>query len=424
MKKTKTPRGLAARAICKIETEKAYSNLLINSLLKESELTKEDKALATLIIYGTLDRKVVIDYYLKKFVNTPLKKIKPYTLAVMRTAVYQIKFTDRIPNSAAVNEAVKLIKNSNEAYNSGFVNAVLRSVADNEIELPSGNDINSISVRYSCPASLVSVLIKDYGAEDTKAFLQNSLLPPPLFLRVNTTKTSAEDLKLRLESKGIAAQNVFKDAIKADGITNIEELDEFANGLFHVEELACQMAISALGIEENDRVLDLCAAPGGKSFTAAEETHKGEVISCDIYEKRTHLIEKGAARLGLQNISTRVLDATKPNFDEASFDKIICDVPCSGFGVIRRKPDIKYKPVNSFDELISTQREILNNASSYLKQGGKILYSTCTLHRAENDDVVNEFLENHKDFKLNYIHTFLPQTDGTDGFFAAVLEKI
>lgn len=420
--KNDNPRALAARAILKIETEKAYSNLLINSILKETALSREDKALATLIIYGTLDRKVVIDYYLKKFVTTPLKKIKPFTLAVLRTAVYQIKFTDRIPDSAAVNEAVKLIKESNEAYNSGFVNAVLRSVADNEIGLPSGNDINSVSVRYSCPAGLVSVLVKDYGVEETKLFLENALLPPPLFIRVNTTKISTKDLIQRLENKGIKAQEVFKNAIEADGITNIEGLEEFKEGLFHIEELACQKAIATLEIEKTDRVLDLCAAPGGKSFTAAEEAK--EVVSCDIYEKRTRLIEKGAERLGLNNISTRILDATKQNFDEASFDKIICDVPCSGFGVIRRKPDIKYKPVNDFDELIATQKAILNLASNYLKKGGKILYSTCTLHKSENDDVVNEFLENHKDYKLNYIHTFLPQTDGTDGFFAAVLEKI
>ncbi len=422
MKKNNNPREIAAKALLKIETEKAYSNLLINSLLKESELSSEDKALATLIIYGTLDRKVVIDYYLKQFAKTPLKKIKPYTLAVLRTAVYQIKFANRVPDSAAVNEAVKLIKESGENYNSGFVNAVLRSVSNTEIELPNGNDINSVSVRYSCPASLVSVLIKDYGVEDTKLFLENALLPPPLFLRVNSAKTTTEELIKSLQAKGITATEVFPFALKATGITNIENLDEFKMGLFHIEELACQKALSALNFEKTDKVLDLCAAPGGKSFTAAQEVEK--VVSCDIYEKRTHLIEKGAKRLGLENIKTKVLDATKDNFEKESFDKIICDVPCSGFGVIRRKPDIKYKPVNDFDELIATQKAILGRAKEYIKRGGKILYSTCTLHKAENDDIVNEFLKENTDFKLEFIHTFMPQTDGTDGFFAAVLEKI
>ena len=206
--KKNNPRELAAEAILKIETEKAYSNLIINSLLKESELSREDKALATLIIYGTLDRKVVIDFYLKQFCKTPLKKVKPYTLAVLRTAVYQIKFADRIPDSAAVNEAVKLIKNSSEDYNSGFVNALLRSVSTTEIDLPNGNDINSISVRYSCPATLVSTIIKDYGIEDTKAFLEDALLPPPLFLRVNTNKTNLEELQTKLLLKGIKTEKV------------------------------------------------------------------------------------------------------------------------------------------------------------------------------------------------------------------------
>lgn len=418
------PRELAARAICKIETEKAYSNLLVNNLLKDCELSKGDKALATFIIYGTLDRQVTIDYYIKKFIKTPIKKIKPYTLAVIRTAVFQIKFTDRIPNSAAVNEAVKLIKKSNEKFNSGFVNALLRSVSNTEIELPSGNDINSLSVRYSCPASLTAILIKDYGVNDIKAFLEDSLLAAPVFLRVNSRKISAEELAKRLKNRGISAEPVFDKALRTEGLTDIEARQEFMEGLFHIEELACQMAIEKLEIEKTDSVLDVCAAPGGKSFTAAQEAFKGEVVSCDLYEQRTNLIQNGAARLGLDNISVKTLDATRSNFDKNSFDKVICDVPCSGFGVIRRKPDIKYKPISCFDELIKTQKAILNNSAEYLRQGGKILYSTCTLHKAENEDVVNDFLKNHTDFKVAYMHTFMPHKDGTDGFFAAVLEKM
>lgn len=421
---TNNPREIAARSIYKIETEQAYSNLLINKLLKESCLNSEDKALATLIIYGTLDRKVSIDYFLKQFVKTPLKKIKPYTLAVLRTAIYQIKFTDRIPNSAAVDEAVKLVKRSNENFNSGFVNAVLRSISQTDIELPLGNDINSISVRYSCPAGITASLIKDYGIENTKLFLEDALLAPPVFLRVNSTKISAEKLKEKLEKGGVNTEIVFDNTLKAQKITNIETKEEFVDGLFHIEELACQKAIAELQIEKNDRVLDVCAAPGGKSFTAAEEAFEGEVVSCDLYEHRTNLIANGALRLGLKNIKTATLDATCKNFENESFDKIICDVPCSGFGVIRRKPDIKYKPSSDFTDLINTQKKILSVSSEYLRKGGKILYSTCTLHKAENEEVVYDFLENHKDFRLIKMYTFMPHKDGTDGFFASVIEKI
>ena len=321
--KTNNPREIAASSIYKIETEQAYSNLLLNKLLKDSCMSKEDKALATLIIYGTLDRKVTIDYFLKQFVKTPLKKIKPYTLAVLRTAVYQIKFADKIPDSAAVDEAVKLVKKSKEEFNSGFVNAVLRGIAKTDIELPNGNDINSISVRYSCPASITASLIKDYGIEDTKLFLENSLLAPPVFLRVNSTKISANELKDRLLDAKIETEIVFENALKAEKLTNIEEQKAYKLGLFHIEELACQKAIAALNINKNDNVLDVCAAPGGKSFTAAEEAFEGKVVSCDLYEHRTNLIKNGAARLGLENILVQTLDATNSNFDKGIFDKII-----------------------------------------------------------------------------------------------------
>ena len=417
------PRQLAVKALIKVTSEGAYSNLVLNSLLKENKLTPEDKALATAIFYGTLDRLVTIDFYLKKLIKTPLKKLKPYTLAVLRTAVYQIKYMSKIPDSAAVNEAVKMLKTSKEGFNASFVNGVLRNLIRTEIELPTGNSIYDISVGYSCPQWIVSILIRDYGTDFTRAFLENALLSPPIFIRVNTLKTSAEKLLTGFAEKKISAEKISDTAllIKPDG--SVEELEEYKNGLFFVQDLSCQKAIELLDIKENSTVLDLCAAPGGKSFNAAISAKEGRVVSCDLYEQRAGLIEKGAERLGLKNLNAKANDATLYDEKLGLFDRIICDVPCSGLGVIRRKPDIKYKPQDSFEELIKIQRDILLCADNYLSVGGKLLYSTCTLNRQENRENVDAFLKANPNYILLTEETFSPDKDNTDGFYAAVLQK-
>ena len=417
------PRQLAAKALIKVTSEGAYSNLVLNSLLKENKLTPEDKALATAIFYGTLDRLVTIDFYLKKLIKTPLKKLKPYTLAVLRTAVYQIKYMSKIPESAAVNEAVKMLKTSKEGFNASFVNGVLRNLIRTEIELPTGNSIYDISVGYSCPQWIVSILLRDYGTDFTKAFLENALLSPPIFIKVNTLKTSAEKLLTGFAEKKISAEKISDTAllIKPDG--SVEELEEYKNGLFFVQDLSCQKAIELLDIKENSTVLDLCAAPGGKSFNVAISAKEGRVVSCDLYEQRAGLIEKGAERLGLKNLNAKANDATVYDEKLGLFDRIICDVPCSGLGVIRRKPDIKYKPQDSFEELIKIQRDILLCADNYLSVGGKLLYSTCTLNRQENRENVDAFLKANPNYILLTEETFSPDKDNTDGFYAAVLQK-
>ena len=417
------PRQLAVKALIKVTSEGAYSNLVLNSLLKENKLTPEDKALATAIFYGTLDRLVTIDFYLKKLIKTPLKKLKPYTLAVLRTAVYQIKYMSKIPDSAAVNVAVKMLKTSKEGFNASFVNGVLRNLIRTEIELPTGNSIYDISVGYSCPQWIVSILIRDYGTDFTRAFLENALLSPPIFIRVNTLKTSAEKLLTGFAEKKISAEKISDTAllIKPDG--SVEELEEYKNGLFFVQDLSCQKAIELLDIKENSTVLDLCAAPGGKSFNAAISAKEGRVVSCDLYEQRAGLIEKGAERLGLKNLNAKANDATLYDEKLGLFDRIICDVPCSGLGVIRRKPDIKYKPQDSFEELIKIQRDILLCADNYLSVGGKLLYSTCTLNRQENRENVDAFLKANPNYILLTEETFSPDKDNTDGFYAAVLQK-
>ncbi len=417
-------RHIAALAVKKVTDEGGYSNLVLNSLLSESMLTGEDKSLCTAIFYGTLDRMVTIDFYLKRLIKTPLKKLKPSTLAVLRTAVYQIKYLNKIPDSAAVNEAVKLIKASKESFNASFVNAVLRTLIRTDIPLPQGNSIYDISVAYSCPEWIVSILLRDYGTDFTKAFLENALQPPPIFLRVNTLKTDRNRLKAAFKEEGITVgDGTIDTSLILDTSGSVEGIRAYKQGLCFVQDLSCQLAVDMLDVKADSRLLDLCAAPGGKSFSASMYATEGEIISCDLYEHRAGLITKGAQRLGIKNLTARSADATEFDSSLGLFDRIICDVPCSGLGVIRRKPDIKYKPQTDFNQLISVQQKILFNADNYLKSGGKLLYSTCTLNKRENRENIDAFLREHSNYSLEQEKTFSPSENNADGFYAAVLTK-
>lgn len=413
-------RKLAVKALLKINTDSAYSNITLNSLFAESDASSVDKALATALVYGVLDRKITIDYVLSKFLKTPLKKVAPFTKEVLRTAVYQIMFMDKIPNSAAVDEAVKLVKASKESRNSGFVNAVLRNVLRADTLLPQGDSLEDLSIIYSCPKEIIESFINDYGLDKAKRLLEESLKSADITVRVNTVKTNVEDFEKEI---GVDTEKTDIDGglILKSGI-DVGKNKLYNDGLFYVQDLASQKAVSVLNPTADSRVLDMCAAPGGKSFTMALlMQNKGEIVSCDLYPQRVELIEKSAKRLGLSIIKTKVSDATVYDEGLGKFDYILCDAPCSGLGVIRRKPDIKYKAFEEFDSLCEIQLKILKNAVKYLKKGGKLLYSTCTLRKKENEDIVNAFLSENKDFKCEYSHTFMPHTDGTDGFYCALL---
>lgn len=414
-------RKVAVLALGKIFNEGAYSNIAVNSFLKEADLTYADKAFATALIYGVLDRKITLDYVIKSFVKTPLKKLSPFTLNNLRVALYQIMFMDKIPESAAVNEAVKLVKKSKESRNAGFVNAVLRNVLRAEALLPTGDSVSDLSVIYSCPESIIESFISDYGKETAVIILAEALKPAPLTVRVNTTKT---DVKTFITEIGDATEATPVGAVIINKGIDIANSPLYKKGHFYVQDTASQTAVSVLAPKPNDRVLDMCAAPGGKSFAMALlMENKGEIISCDIYDHKCELIKKSANRMGLDIIKPTVQDATVFNADFGEFDCVLCDVPCSGLGIIRRKPDIKYKAFSEFDGLIPIQTAILNNAKKYVKKGGRLIYSTCTLRKAENEDVINKFLAENSGFKLEYSHTFMPHIDGTDGFYCALLIK-
>lgn len=420
------PRKVAVLALQKIEKENAYSNLTVKESLANAQLSPLDKSLASALIYGVLDRKITLDYILSKFLKTPINKTPVFTLTVLRSALYQILYMDKIPESAAVNEAVKLIKNSKESRNAGFVNAVLRSALRSENLIPNTNTPQDISIRFSCPLWIVESFLKDYGEENTLNILSESLKAANLYIRVNTVKTTAEELKEELKKENIECEDAFlENFLCLNKGANIANSKAFKKGLFHVQDLASGTTALKLEAKENDRVLDLCAAPGGKTFTIAQSmNNKGEIIATDIHKHRVDLIEEGKKRLALSIIKPMVSDASKYNGALGEFDKVLSDVPCSGLGVIKRKPDIKYSQTPNLKELEELQYNILTNASKYVKKGGKILYSTCTLRKAENENQIERFLKENKDFHKIYEHTFLPHLDLTDGFFCAVLERL
>lgn len=417
-------RKTALKALLKVRNS-AYSNITLNNLLNEDELIGADRALATAIFYGVLDRTITLDYVLSQHIKTPIKRVEPTALEVLRCALYQIMYMDNIPNSAAVNEAVKIIKSSKFKHLSGFVNGVLRNVLRTAIALPSGNDVKSLSIKYSCPKWIINSFISDYGLENAINLLEASLQSPPLTLRINTLKTTAEKLLTILVNNNVTAEKIdFDGALKIVGGIDLSNSQSYKDGLFHIQDLASQTAVSIFNPGENESVLDICAAPGGKTFTMAQYMNNtGKIVACDLYDSRVELIKQGAERLGICNITAIQNDAKIFNDDLGLFDAVLCDVPCSGLGVIRRKPEIKYKDLSEYTDITKIQTQILETAVMYLKQNGRILYSTCTLRKSENDEVINGFLDKHSDYKLKYQHTFMPHIDGTDGFYCALLQK-
>ncbi len=420
-------RFLAYKILLKIERDRAYSNIAVDAVLKNNDVVSAP--FVCQIVYGVIERKITLDYILSQFLTQPLKKLNPQVLTILRMGVYQIKFMDKVPDSAAVNESVKLVKIVKCAFASGLVNSVLRKVSANEIKYPeSDNKIFDLSIKYSCPEELVKHYINDYGFEDTEEFLKDSLGNAPIFLRVNTLKITTDELIKLLLSESI-------NALKCEDIDNALMLTDggavfktkaYSDGLFHVQDKASQICISKLDPKPNEIVFDMCASPGGKTFTMAEMmNNKGSIYSFDLYEHRVKLITDGAKRLGIDIINANVGDASKFNDMLPRADKILCDVPCSGLGVIRRKPEIRYKDLEFVDNLCELQYNILNCSAKYLQQNGVLVYSTCSLNKKENEDICDKFLAENNEFeKVEDYITLWPHKNGTDGFFIAKFKKV
>ncbi|MBR4910759.1 MAG: 16S rRNA (cytosine(967)-C(5))-methyltransferase RsmB [Clostridia bacterium] len=418
-------RKIALLALCDIEKDLSYSNLVLRDHYSKFNVPDTDKPFITALFYGVLDRMITLDYVISAFVKKPLKSIGPITLSALRLAIYQILFMDKVPESAAVNESVRLVKNSKESYNSGFVNAVLRNYLRQGVTVPEDNSVSSLKYRYSVPEWIIESLIGDYGIENAVKTLDFFLRSPKTALRVNSTLISDSAFEEVLQTAGVKFETTdLPHALLLDSGVDVTSLPGYKEGYFHIEDLPSQYAISALNPIPGGSILDMCAAPGGKSFTAAQYAgNEANVTSCDFYESRVSLIENGAKRLKLGNIKCLQKDSTVFDPTLGKFDYVICDVPCSGLGVIRRKPEIKYKTDLNLSALADAQLAILNNGIHYLNVGGKLIYSTCTLRKAENEDIVRRILCESKNLVLESEKTFLPPTDGTDGFYYAIIVK-
>ena len=438
------PRYVAFKALLKIEEEKAYSNLTLDSALKNADMMPVDKAFASSLFYGVLEKQITLDYIISRFSKIKPNKIDTKTYVILRMALYQIAFMDKVPSSAAVNEAVKLCKKERLYQSSGFVNALLRNAAKSDLltVLPSEKDqVKFLSVKYSCPEWLVKLWVKDYGKKVCEDILESLDGKPPVYIRVNTLTTNTAELTEKLVASGIEVKPVqgFANALEIKNFGSLGENVQYLQGMFYVQDLASQICCEILNAQSGDIVSDVCSAPGGKSFTAAVRMcGKGIVYSYDIYPHKIKLMEDTAERLGIDNIKVSLRDALS-DIPLNESDKIICDVPCSGLGVLRRKPEIRYKEDTGINSLPDIQLKILENTAKYLKSGGVLVYSTCTLNKEENSGVVNRFLSAHTDFEPcpiilpngikrtidEPVHmlTLFPQTNNTDGFFICTIKK-
>ena len=438
-------RSLAFNVLLKIENDGAYSNLALNHAIRENKLGGVDSAFLSALVYGVLERKITLDYIIKQYSKIPLRKIETKTKIILRMGIYQLLYMDKVPDSAAVNESVKLAKRQRLQKSSGFINGILRGItrAQPPYSLPEKDkDVFCYySVKYSVPQSLVRLWIKSYGEENALKLMESLSGRPKIFIRVNTLKTNKEALKAELESEGVVCEDVaiLENALSLSRTGSIERLKAYKTGLFHVQDLSSQLCVDVLAPKPRDIMLDICSAPGGKAFTAAQYmNNRGKLFACDLFDHKLKLIGSGAERLGISTIVTQKRDGAS-GADLPLADKILCDVPCSGLGILSRKPEIRSKEDLIPADLPELQYKILCRSARYLASGGTLVYSTCTLNPAENGENASRFLSSHPDFKgkplklpegvsravdeNDYEITLMPHTAGTDGFYIAAFTK-
>lgn len=441
----RSARDIAVEALLLWEREHTYSNIMLDHLLEREMLAKAEAALATRLIYGVIERRLTIDWMLEKNSRQPLKKCHPTVLSILRVAVYQLLYMEKIPPSAAVNEAVAQTKRMKQAFAAGFVNGILRSViAESDRLLHSlPLDLKGMAVRHSVPLALLKMWDKAYGRETALALAAAANDVPPSVVRVNTLKTTSAAFEAALVQAGIAFSAVTMPAdayVIEDGAAL--RASSIGNDSYYFQDFASQWACHTLGAVAGERVLDVCAAPGGKTFTTAMHMDgKGEIVSCDIYKEKVAVIASRAKTLGASCVRAVCRDAAAPLPIEweGAFDRVICDAPCSGYGVIRRRPEIRYKDPADFSALPDLQYAILCEAAKAVKAGGVLQYSTCTLRPEENEMVVSRFLSEHPSFAphalsaptlfevaglpVSHQVTLMPHIHGTDGFFMASFQK-
>ncbi|WP_416654383.1 16S rRNA (cytosine(967)-C(5))-methyltransferase RsmB [Bacillus amyloliquefaciens] len=439
-------RELALEALEKLEQNQAYSNLLLTSVIKTNTLSDQDRGLLTELVYGTLQNKIALDYMLKPFIRKP-NKVKPWVIQLLRLSAYQMEYLEKIPDRAAIHEAVEIAKKRGHKGIASFVNGILRSLQREgapsfaEIEDP----VLRLSTETSHPEWLVKEWVEAYGFEAAEKICRIHLVPPKQTLRVNRIKADKETLLNEMENAGLEAEagDLSPDAIKLlkGSIANTEF---FQNGQVSIQDESSMLVARALDPKPGETVLDACAAPGGKSAHIAElMQNEGSLTSLDLHRHKVKLIQEGAERLGLTIIDAQTMDARKAGdaFGAERFDRILVDAPCSGFGVIRRKPDMKYtKTPEDSRRLSEIQLGILREIAPLVKKGGTLVYSTCTMDRTENEEVMHAFIQEHPEFEPDlslekrlpekarpFVQDgslqILPHYFGTDGFFISSMRK-
>ena len=421
-------RRVALSLLCRWEEDDTCVNITVPRAA--ADLEARDRAMLTALVYGTVEHRITLDFYIGTLTASSVASLDPHTLAALRLGVYQLAFMDSIPDHTAVNETVRLARGRGEA---AYINGVLREFVrrGKSIALPeySRNPARHISIKYSIPLPLAKRFVSLFGEDRTVAMFEKFNSRRPLAIKTNTLRTTSEELASRL---GATRSEYLPDSLVLSGNAPVTSLDGWEEGLFFVEGVASAIAASALGARPGDRVIDLCSAPGGKSFSVAlDMQNRGEIISCDLYENRLRLVESGAARLGIDIIRTEQRDATVS--DESlfgRFDRVLCDVPCSGWGVIGGKPDLRYRCFENATRVPELQSAIISASAPYVRVGGTLVYSTCTLNPEENDEIVSAFAASHPEFSFcDFSAGALLSTDGrltltpdihnTDGFFIA-----
>lgn len=436
-------REIAVQALVACEKQGAWSDGYLKKAIRQGGLDRRDAALATRLCFGVQQNCLLLDYYLDLFSTVKVKKLEPGVRAALRVALYQLLMLDKIPASAAVNESVSIArKQSRNPRAAGLVNAVLRAILRAGDPLPpvQGNSpAETLSIRYSHPLWLVEEWIGLLGEEGAEELLRADNGQPPTTAQVNTLRTNTIQVRSELAESGIESGDHpwLPHCLTLSGTGDLEQLEAFRQGHFYVQDAAARLAVEAAGAEPGMRVLDCCAAPGGKSFACAILMEdRGEIFSCDIHPHKIGLLEAGAQRLGITCLTAREQNAKAfvPEWADR-FDLVLADVPCSGLGIIRKKPDIRFKDPGALDGLPAIQRSILDNVSRYVKPGGALLYSTCTLRRGENEEAAEDFLARHPQFTLERfaLPGTIGETDGmvtlwphlhqTDGFFIAKFRR-
>ena len=437
-------REAAMLALNACQRQGGWSDGALKKQLSAAELSGRDAALATQLCFGVLQNQMLLDFYLAKFSNIPLKRMEGKVVQTLRLGAYQMLFLTRIPHSAAVNSAVALVKaHCKNPRAAGMVNGILRSMErslQNMPVIPQGDPVAYLSTLYSHPEWLVKEFILSLGEEETAQLLVADNSQPPTAVMVNTTRTTVETLKAMLEADHVEAEPHpwLENCLLLSRTGDLERMEAFQQGLFYVQDPASRLSVLAAGAKPGMRVLDCCAAPGGKSFAAAiAMENQGEIVSCDLHPHKKKLIQAGADRLGLSIITPKTADGKvfRPEW-ESAFDLVLVDAPCSGLGVIRKKPDIRYKDPAPLADLPAVQLDILRNAARYVRPGGTLMYSTWTLLYRENGEVVDTFLAENKAYKAEAFTlpgpvgpvqsgsvTLWPHRHGTDGFFISKMRR-